>query len=79
MKHVFLIKWRQGPDMTIAVDWGVKQPFKQTFSFLLMLSILYVTGDKVLISETAVWSRLIVLQIVGFFFFFFFLFFFFFK
>ena len=24
------IKWRQRPDMTIAVDWDVKHPFKQT-------------------------------------------------
>ena len=24
------IKWRQCPDMTIAVDWGVKHNFKQT-------------------------------------------------
>ena len=22
------IKWRQRPNMTIAVDWGVKHPFK---------------------------------------------------
>ena len=24
------IKWRQRPDMTIAVDWNVKHQFKQT-------------------------------------------------
>ena len=24
------IKWRQRPDMTIAVDWDVKHQFKQT-------------------------------------------------
>ena len=24
------IKWRQGPDMTIAVDWDEKHLFKQT-------------------------------------------------
>ena len=24
------IKWRQRPDMTIAVDWDVKNQFKQT-------------------------------------------------
>ena len=26
------IKWRQRPDMTLAVDWDVKHQFKQTFS-----------------------------------------------
>ena len=24
------IKWKQRPDMTIAVDWGVKHQFKQS-------------------------------------------------
>ena len=27
------LKWRQRPDMTIAVDWDVKHKFKQTNSF----------------------------------------------
>ena len=26
-----LIKWRQRPDMTLAVDWDVKHQFKQKF------------------------------------------------
>ena len=24
------MKWKQHPDMTIAVDWDIKHPFKQT-------------------------------------------------
>ena len=30
------IKWRQRPDMTIAVDWDVKHQFKQTNIFQLI-------------------------------------------
>ena len=32
------IKWRQRPDITIAVDWDVKHQFKETNEFLQHLS-----------------------------------------
>ena len=36
------IKWRQRPDMTLAVDRGAKrQPHKQTYSYIIQLSETY--------------------------------------
>ena len=40
------IKWRQHPDMTIAVDWDVKHQFKQT-----NLMILFPSSSKLLTSQ----------------------------
>ena len=34
------IKWRQCPDMTIAVDWDVKNQFKQTNKHKIMVTII---------------------------------------
>ena len=36
-----LIKWRQHPDMTITVDWGVKHQFKQANQSLSYISELH--------------------------------------
>ena len=40
-------EWRQCPDMTIAVDWGVKHQFKQTVPCRIFLDLLLSLFEKV--------------------------------
>ena len=40
------IEWRQGPDMTLAVDWDVKHQFRQTKPTLICLCTMLYSVNK---------------------------------